>query len=298
MCYCRFLIQISVRERHSDVTWNFVCDQWLNPEADKTIARRELSLTVVQPVTYSLRVISQQSIRDHHMWVSIFTCPHHSIFTRVQRLSCGFAFVLLSMLANIMFYKVRSPARDILIFSELTINLDTVVIGIQSAIIVFPINGLIILIFRKVGMNTGAFCVHYGGDSNIPTDCSDSSDMFTPTWWFDWVGWTLTIIICFVSSFFVIAYGLSNTHYKNVAWAFSFFMSASGNVLFIQPIKVAAWIMIAIFIFNSPVKPSFEVTQLDNLGKHTQVTRLCSLYMLARNMVSVFLSRILRQSCL
>jgi len=285
MCYCRFLIQISVRERHSHVTWNFVCDQWLNPEADKTIARRELNLTVVQPFSYSLRVISQQSMRDQHMWVSIFTCPHHSIFTRVQRLSCGFAFVLLSMLANIMFYKARSPTHDILIFNELTINLDAVVKGIESALIVFPINGLIILIFRKVGMNKGAFCVHYGGDTTLTTDCSDSSDMFTPTWWFDWVGWTLTIMVCLVSSFFVIAYGLSNTHYKNVAWMFSFFMSASGNICVIQPIKVAMWIMIAIFIFNSPVKPSFEVTQLDNLGKHMHVTRLCSLNMLSRNMV-------------
>ena len=163
MCFCRFLNQISVRERYSNVTLNFVCDKRLYPKAKRKIARYHLHLTEEQPFTYTFRVISQQCIRDQHSWVSVFTCPQHSTFTRVQRISCGFAIVLSTMFANIMFYNVSDPAYDGLIFHDFRINLDTVAIGIESAVMIFPVNGLIMLIFRNVVVEEGAFVVHYGG---------------------------------------------------------------------------------------------------------------------------------------
>jgi len=319
--YCRYLIQISIRERYSHETSNFVCDKWLKPAAEQDITKCDLNVTKAQPFKYAFRVLSQQSMRDQHVWVSIFTCPQHSTFTRVQRLSCGFAIVTSSMLANIMFYKANSPAYDLLIFSELTINLRALIIGTQSAFIATPINALIMLIFRKVSVNKGAYIVRYGGDPSNPpyaddryssdnssisdttTEQSESdssshssvytyddnrdisngstssnssisedsakTDAFALPWWFVWLAWTLTVATCLCSSFLVIAYGLSNTHYKNVAWTMSFFMSMLGHVGVIQPFKVAVLVMLGTLIFNQPVRPSFEASQLDNLGKYT-----------------------------
>ena len=376
VCYYRFVIQISAREIYSHVSSNFICDKWLTPDTEKHIAQCELNVTKAQPFTYAFRVISQQSMRDQHVWVSIFTCPQHSTFTRVQRLTCGFAIVMSTMLANIMFYKVKSPAHDALIFSELTINLGALVKSAESALIVMPINGLIMLMFRKLSVITkGAYVVRYGGDlSNSPykvysghenaddqdatddetisddetqsdtiTENSDSESTLSSTsndtssteddldneqvdweytrkrplnsnvnanaaadnspssssnsntrsnssgisnssgsvgeaktnacalpWWFILFAWTLPILTCLVSSFFVIAYGLSNTHYKNVAWACAFFMSVLGNVCVIQPIKVAAFVFILTSVLDHSVKPTFQATTLDNLGKYVK----------------------------
>ena len=365
-------MQISVCKRRSRVTSNFVCDRWLYPQKEDQIARCYLEFTKAQPLRYIFRVLSQQSMRDQHVWVSIFTCPQHSTFTRVQRLSCGFTVVLLSMLANIMFYKAGTTAFDELRYGELVINLDTLIISAQSAFIVLPISGLIILIFRLVKPRQAEFVAQYGGDQSvspretettsednsvdtitehsysksipsigsISSSSNDSgnssssssrsslkssprrissavddlgcapfnwnwtkkskrntnisanaatpnsvsrqsssryspnragaakSSAFTLPWWCVYLGWTLTISSCLISSFFVIAYGLSNTHYKNVAWTLSFFMSASGNIFVIQPVKVAILVVIATFLFTRPIRPTFDVTELENLGTY------------------------------
>ena len=325
------------------------------------------------------------------------------------------------MFANIMFYSGTSPTYDELIFEEFTISLDTLVIGIESAVIIVPINGLIMLIFRNVVLEEGTFVVHYGGEhgndnidvrdddskkvcdsktedndsdgmsdnkkvcdaktedndsdgmsssdsgsafsrpakghistnilrltrtrftsrntvasgdviavnrsssnsndrsnssnnknrkrsinvnsnrisgsdnysnrnrisisrnhkiihsnSNISINnmdwpfypCARIAKWFALPWWCVYIGWVLTAITCLVSSFFVIVYGLSNTHYKNVAWTLSFFLSTSGDVCVIQPIRVAVVVMITILFLNRPVKPTFEAKKLDNLGKY------------------------------
>ena len=300
------------------------------------------------------------------------------------------------MFANIMFYKARSPAHDKLLFDELSITLGTVVIGIESAIIIIPINGLIVLIFRYVAVEEGDFVIHYGGnhdDDNVDvhddtdnermndakTEGNDSDDMssgdsdsgsnihskgytrrsifgFTRMrlasrtynasgdavavnwsssnsnssskrnrkrirkrnrnrnsirirnknsnsnknkignssisnasitsrerpisddaaitdwcilpWWWVYIGWTMTVFTCLVSSFFVIVYGLSNTYYKNVAWTLSFFLSTSGDVCVIQPIKVTLFVVILTLLLNRPVTPTFEARKLENLGTY------------------------------
>ena len=145
--FCRFLNQISERERYSNVTSNFICDKRLYPKAKRKVARCHLHMTEMQPFTYTFRVTSLQNMRDQHMWVSIFMCPQHSTFTRVERLSCGMAIILSSMFANIMYYEVSSSAYDEIIFDEFTIHLDHVAISIESAFVVVPVNALIVLIF-------------------------------------------------------------------------------------------------------------------------------------------------------
>ena len=329
-------------------------------------------------VHYTFRVISQQNMRDQHMWISVFMCPQHSTFTRVQRLSCGLAIILSSMFANIMYYEVSSSAYDEIIFDEFTLHLDHVAIGIQSAFVVVPVNELIVLIFRTVAVEEGAFIVHYGGTQgkdnikvgddagyNHMTDDTDSdgilsSDSSTyskgyihknvlrlkrtrftsrnantsanattenvsssniiskngdrninqnrnihrnqisasnadtlsntvssvgswtrrsnlcpyitrwftlPSWWV-YIAWTLTVITCLVSSFFVVVYGLANPHFKNVAWILSFVMSSSGDVCVIQPVKIAVVVIVMTLLLNRPVTPTFEARKLENLGKY------------------------------
>jgi uncharacterized membrane protein len=43
-------------------------------------------------------------VADHHLWYSIFSRPPSQRFTRVQRCTCCFVLLLLSMCLNILYY--------------------------------------------------------------------------------------------------------------------------------------------------------------------------------------------------
>jgi hypothetical protein len=74
-------------------------------------------ITVVLPVadefkknefSYVLSKRTYHSISNGHLWFSIFSRPPSNRFTRVQRCTCCFVFLFISMLLNIMYYDLRA----------------------------------------------------------------------------------------------------------------------------------------------------------------------------------------------
>ena len=203
ICYCfRFLEQITVRDLRTKRIYQFICNDWLTPDEGTDIVTYTLQPTWKLPYTYTLRVRSLQSLRDQHLWLSIFVCPRHSTFKRVQRLSCGFAFVMSAMLANIMFYDSRlSQVHEELIYDTIKLNLTQMIIGAQCCLITLPLSMLNILIFRFISpvhaqlkvsdaenssyepINASSATTASSGDDNnsdndsISSDDSDSSDL-------------------------------------------------------------------------------------------------------------------------
>ena len=179
--YCRFLEQITVCDVSTNQIFQFICNDWLTPDKGVDVATYKLKLRKELPYTYTLRVRSLQSLRDKHLWLSIFVCPRHSTFTRAQRLSCGFAFVTSAMLANIMFYDSnRSRVHEELIFDAIKLDLSQLIIGAQCAAMTFPVSMLSILIFRFVRSNNAQLNVTYGDNkSSDPTSQSATTTSFT-----------------------------------------------------------------------------------------------------------------------
>ena len=164
--YCRYLEQITVRDYNTMQTWNFVCDNWLRPDDVDDVTMCTLKPTKHLPYRYTLRVKSFQSLRDQHLLLSIFLCPRHSTFTRVQRLSCGFALIISAMLVNIMFYRTKtSDIHDELIYDEMKLDVRQMVIGVQSALMTLPLSMLTVLIFRFVTPSDAKFEVRLGTDN-------------------------------------------------------------------------------------------------------------------------------------
>lgn len=95
--------------------------------------------------------MSSRSLRDTHLWLSVFSKSPTSTFTRVQRLSCALCLLLSSMLVTIMFHGIPTDdPDDQLKYGDLHISLTDVVIGIQASILLFPINFLILQLFLKL----------------------------------------------------------------------------------------------------------------------------------------------------
>lgn len=53
---------------------------------------------------YLLEKETKDKLNDKHLWLSIFTRPIQSSFTRTERLTCCFVLLYMSMLMNIMYY--------------------------------------------------------------------------------------------------------------------------------------------------------------------------------------------------
>ena len=274
-----------------------------------------LDLCEVHSYRYAWRMKAMQGLRDQHLWISIFTCPPHSIFTRVQRLSCAFAFIMSSMLTSIIFYKpMMSQVHEKLMYLHVSIKPDDYFIALESALITIPVNVFLVFVFRFVTPHKPmCYNLHSSSDNsddsdsqssenssdNDESDVNNSSDIddhsniddidlqsidsdisgkeprqhvkkstsFSLPWWWIYIGWTLTIATCTVSSYIVVMFGLEYGNEKSITWLVSFLMSATANIAVVQPFKVAIIAIIFTFLFRSPVQPTNDATRLANLGQ-------------------------------
>lgn len=148
------LSYIVVRDIHTNERFEFICNKWLAVEKGDGVIDRLLPVAGLGEATEFSHLFhqkSQKSLKDGHLWFSVFMRPPTSRFTRVQRVSCCMALLYLSMLVNAMWYervppKPRSSALEIGPFS---LSPEQIGVGFFSNLIVFPPTFLIIFFFRR-----------------------------------------------------------------------------------------------------------------------------------------------------
>ncbi|KAE8297039.1 Polycystic kidney disease protein 1-like 2 PC1-like 2 protein Polycystin-1L2 Precursor [Larimichthys crocea] len=133
--------------------WHFLCNSWLAVDVG------ECTLDKVFPVATEMDLKrfsnlffmkTAKDFRDGHIWFSVISRPPCSTFTRVQRVSCCFSLLLCTMLTSIMFWGIPTdPSEQTMDLGHIEFTWQQVMIGIQSSIIMFPINLLIVSIFRN-----------------------------------------------------------------------------------------------------------------------------------------------------
>lgn len=149
-----FLNRIVVTDLKQNVQYQFIINSWLAVDQGDGQISRVIPVATAQELRAFEHVFFAQTSRDltdSHLWFSVAGRPPRSSFTRVQRVCCCLAVLLSTMLANALFYQKaeQAPAGDEIDFGGFTISWTEVVIGIQSALIVFPLNLLVAYLFRK-----------------------------------------------------------------------------------------------------------------------------------------------------
>ncbi len=142
-----------MRDVQTGEIWHFVCNGWLAPDRGDRLVHQILHPTnqnVPQPFKYVFLTKSGQQMRDAHLWLSIWTRPPSSTFTRAQRLTCALTFLLTAMLANLMFYGTTDDPEDQHSIGQFTINVAQLMVSVQSLVITVPANLIVVLIFRKL----------------------------------------------------------------------------------------------------------------------------------------------------
>jgi hypothetical protein len=93
-----------------------------------------------QAFSYLLSKKVSHQISDHHLWYSIFSHPAASRFTRVQRCTCCFVFLFLSMFLNILYYdrtNASAAANSTIQLGPIALSLQQVIITHHSCIDIF-----------------------------------------------------------------------------------------------------------------------------------------------------------------
>ncbi|XP_051994643.1 polycystic kidney disease protein 1-like 2 [Xyrauchen texanus] len=148
-----YINKVMVQDLETGQKWHFLCSSWL------AIDLGECTLDKVFPVATEMDLKSFSNLffmktakdfRDGHIWFSVISRPPSSNFTRVQRVSCCFSLLLCTMLTSIMFWGIPTdPSEQTMDMGQIEFTWQQVMIGIQSSIIMFPINLLIVSIFRN-----------------------------------------------------------------------------------------------------------------------------------------------------
>lgn len=146
-----FVKQISIREIDTDGVWHFVCERWLAVDEGDGMIDRIFPVTSNRELKEFRRLFltkAYKDLTDSHLWFSVVWRPPQSPFTRVQRVSCCLSVLLCTMMANALWYESDSGRYNAVQFGPFEFSWEQVSIGICSSLIVFPINLLLVQIFR------------------------------------------------------------------------------------------------------------------------------------------------------
>uniref|UniRef100_UPI0037E779AE polycystin-1-like protein 2 n=1 Tax=Semicossyphus pulcher TaxID=241346 RepID=UPI0037E779AE len=147
-----YVCNVMVQDLQTEQKWHFLCNSWL------AIDMGDCSLDKVFPVSTEMELKrfsnlffmkTTKDFSDGHLWYSVISRPPSSTFTCVQRVSCCFSLLLCTMLTSVMFYGIPTdPSEQTMDLGQFEFTWQQFMIGVQSSLIMFPVNILIVTIFR------------------------------------------------------------------------------------------------------------------------------------------------------
>ncbi|CAH2324014.1 polycystic kidney disease 1-like 3 [Pelobates cultripes] len=168
-----YVIQVTAQDIQLKKSWHFLCNAWLSlpPKGDslsKTFpAANEQELTSFRNIFLKKTI---RGLRDEHIWISVLNHPARSVFTRVQRVSCCMCLLLCTIVINLMFWEMPQATYPVLIsVGSFSMTWKDIMIGFESALLMFPVNILIIFIFRNTQpRESGAVCAKTKKGTQVP----------------------------------------------------------------------------------------------------------------------------------
>ncbi|XP_071754722.2 polycystin-1-like protein 2 [Centroberyx gerrardi] len=148
-----YVNKVMVQDLQTEQKWHFLCNSWL------AIDVGDCALDKVFPVAAEVDLKKFRNLffmkttkdfSDGHLWFSVISRPPSSTFTCVQRVSCCFSLLLCTMLTSIMFWGIPTdPSEQTMDLGHFEFTWQQFMIGVQSSLIMFPVNLFIVSIFRN-----------------------------------------------------------------------------------------------------------------------------------------------------
>ena len=101
-----YLRHVIVHDLQTREKFYFICEKWMAVEKDDGQLKRELFVAKdKQKLKFLLEKQSKHQLKDSHIWLSVINRPVQSPFTRIDRITCCFVFIYISMMMNILYYE-------------------------------------------------------------------------------------------------------------------------------------------------------------------------------------------------
>ncbi|PRD28966.1 UNVERIFIED_CONTAM: Polycystic kidney disease protein 1-like 2 [Trichonephila clavipes] len=126
-----YLKHVVVKDIITGYKYEFIAERWFAVEEGDGLIDYLIPVAGKEQMTEFSHIFpnaSRRSLTDNHLWLSIFTRPARSRFTRLQRLSCCLALLYLSMLTSAMWYETTSekPSPGAFKFGPLSLSPEQV----------------------------------------------------------------------------------------------------------------------------------------------------------------------------
>jgi succinate dehydrogenase/fumarate reductase cytochrome b subunit len=130
-----FLKYLIITDLSSRLKFYFICDDWLAVDKSDGSLQRVLSSCGDKQkldLKYLINKQTKMNMSDNHLWFSLWAKPVTSTFSRLQRLTCCFVLLCLSMLMNIVYYQSKQNSTtdnpNSLKIGEMTLTPEQVIL--------------------------------------------------------------------------------------------------------------------------------------------------------------------------
>ena len=146
-----FLGAVIVRDVQTGVKYQFANDRWLaveyhDGEVDRTIPVVEGEL----PLRRRFYQTRENNLKQNHLWISVFSRPPRSRYTRCQRVSACTVSIFLSMLFNAAWFGTgpTKPTEGFDVFGVVTLTWEEIIMSVLINAVTFPFVFLIVFLFK------------------------------------------------------------------------------------------------------------------------------------------------------
>ncbi|XP_047143432.1 uncharacterized protein LOC101241823 isoform X1 [Hydra vulgaris] len=147
-----YIERVVIRSLFNGEKFFFFCNRWLGVDfEDGTLEADFYVANMIEMQKFSTIFfdVLLRMFNDFHLWLSIFERPKFSRFSRVQRLTCLVTLILSWMAVNAMWFQVAPDGKIDLYIGFQGYSLEEVAISFITVAMVFPINLLFVLLFKK-----------------------------------------------------------------------------------------------------------------------------------------------------
>ncbi|UJR17607.1 hypothetical protein I4U23_004503, partial [Adineta vaga] len=251
-----FLKYIIVRDLQTMIKSDFICQQWFAVEKDDGIIERLLPVAGDDEKQKFAHLLSKQayhSFSEGHLWFSILSRPASSKFTRIQRCTCCFVLLCLTMLFNIIYYDQArtvnsTPSNAGVSIGPLYVTSNQIGTGILVELLSLLPSLLLVQLFRRTRQrpaNEGQLSLVQQALVNINARKQSNGSVnkkkqssFTFPWWCIFIAYGLSFLIIGISIFFTIIRGIQFGDLTTRKWLTSFIIGFFSSICFTQPIKI------------------------------------------------------------
>lgn len=260
----------------------FHCGRWLSLNHDDGKTERVLPVSTTKHLnSFSNRFSehAQFNLTDSHLLVSTIIRPESSNFSRVQRVSCFFVLLLLSMISHAMYFKDATDVTPSQVkIGSLSFSLKDIYVSMIVVLITTPPVMLASAVFKKSAQK-----VNYLGKV-FPRRLSTSSQKYASTksfephkmnlvsmfetekpifpCWTLYLAWVILFLTALASAFFLLLYSLQWGKERSTRWIISFLMSVLESVLVVDPVKVWHDVIMLVFVhFKLSIITAFYISR-------------------------------------